>query len=107
MSKAFRDMNYSLIKLLMKNIILSKLSERPLGGYDLIKFFHKKYKVLISPGTMYSCLYAMERNNLIENDCKEEKRLYRITAKGKQSLEEFRKEKQRIMNLTEKLLMEI
>ena len=107
MSKAFRDMHYSLIKLLMKNIILSKLSERPLGGYDLIKFFHKKYKILISPGTMYSCLYSMERNNLIETDCKEEKRLYRLTAKGKQSLEEFRKEKQRIMNLTEKLLMEI
>ena len=107
MSKTIKDVHYDLIKLFMKSIILSKLSDRPIGGYDLIKFFHEKHKVLLSPGTIYSCLYSMERSNLIEVDYNEEKRIYRLTAKGKQLLEEFRKSKQAILNLTEKLLMDV
>jgi len=107
MSRTIKDIQYDLIKLFMKGIILSKLSKCPVGGYDLIKFFHEKHKVLLSPGTIYSCLYSMERSNLIEVNYSEEKRTYRLTAKGKQLLEEFRKSKQTILDLAEKLLMDV
>jgi len=49
----------------------------------------------------------MERSNLIEVNYSEEKRTYRLTAKGKRLLEEFRKSKQTILDLAEKLLMDV
>ena len=108
MDRIFRDnLYYTLVKVFMKNIILSKLNEQRMGGYELMKFFNEKYKIPISAGTIYSCLHSMERRRLIEANCNEDKRVFRLTAKGKQLLEEFRKSKRRIMNLTEKLLMDI
>ena len=107
MSRVMENTRYDLTKLFMKSIILSKLDKGPAGGYDLIKFFHEKYKVLFSAGTVYSYLYSMERSDLIEPDYSEGKKMFRLTAKGKETLEEFRKIKKAIINLTEKLLMNI
>jgi DNA-binding PadR family transcriptional regulator len=70
----------------MKNfldiIILSELRNGPFSGYDIISYIHNKYQLLISSGTIYSLLYSLERNNLVEGVWTERKRTYQLTKKG-------------------------
>lgn len=63
-------------------IILSQLMTRPLSGYDIMNYIRKKHNFLLSPGTIYSTLYAMERKGLIEGSYQGKKRLYTITKTG-------------------------
>ena len=66
-------------------IILSELGNgEHTSGYDLIHFIHEKYGVLISPGTIYSKLYSLEREGFITGCSNERKRVYEITDLGKQ-----------------------
>jgi DNA-binding PadR family transcriptional regulator len=53
-----------------------------LSGYDIISYVHSKFRLLVSSGTIYSLLYSLERNELIEGVWKERKRTYQLTEKG-------------------------
>jgi DNA-binding PadR family transcriptional regulator len=57
-----------------------------MSGYDVIKFLHRQFHMLTSPGTVYSVLYSLERQNLIEGSMTEGKRLYKLTHQGEQLL---------------------
>ena len=55
-------------------ILLTLYSQgRELGGYDIIKHLQADYGFLVSPGTVYSCLYYMERDGLLRGTPKWEK----------------------------------
>lgn len=74
----------------MDIIILKRLrTTNPLSGYDIIKYLHRKFHILPSPGTVYSILYALERQNLIEGNISQEKRLYRLTNQGEKLLNQI------------------
>jgi len=47
---------------------------------------HNKFHLLVSSGTIYSLLYSVERNNLIEGVWDERKRIYQLTEKGQQTI---------------------
>jgi len=62
-----RKMNERTIKNFMDILILAQLREGlPMSGYDFIAFIHKKFRILMSPGTVYSVLYSLERDGLIK-----------------------------------------
>ncbi len=65
----------------MDILILTKLQDTSLSGYDIIGYIHRKYGVLISPGTIYSLLYTLERRGLIEGQTYNRKRMYSLTKK--------------------------
>ena len=50
-------------------------------------FFHKCFDYMVSPGTVYSTLYLLERKGLVKanEDC--DGRTYQLTIKGKEALE--------------------
>jgi DNA-binding PadR family transcriptional regulator len=74
----------------MDIIILKHLKNNyPTSGYDVIKLLHHKFHMLPSPGTVYSILYSLERQNLIEGDASHGKRLYKLTDQGKTLLNEL------------------
>lgn len=59
-------------------------------GYGIIQRVEQLTggEIRLSPGTMYGSLSKMERDGLIEFVCEKEKRkLYRLTALGRQVLE--------------------
>jgi len=58
-----------------------------MSGYDVISFIHNKFNLLVSSGTVYSLLYSLERNGLIEGSWDERKRVYRLTEKGAKTIE--------------------
>jgi DNA-binding PadR family transcriptional regulator len=49
-------------------------------------FIHKKFRFLVSPGTIYSLLYSLERDGLIEGRWNQRKRVYTLTRKGKETI---------------------
>ncbi|MCW4005253.1 MAG: PadR family transcriptional regulator [Candidatus Bathyarchaeota archaeon] len=81
-AKIIDKMNERIIKNFLDVIILSELRNGALSGYDIISYIHNKFQLLISSGTIYSLLYSLERNSLIEGVWNERKRTYQLTTKG-------------------------
>ena len=85
--KVLKKMHERIIKNFMDIIILAELKTGPLSGYDVISFIHNKFHLLVSSGTVYSLLYSLERNGLIEGTWNERKRVYNLTEKGGKTIE--------------------
>lgn len=75
-------MNERIIKNFLDIIIMSELRNGNYSGYDIISYIHNKYQILVSSGTIYSLLYSLERNNLIQGIWSERKRTYKLTDRG-------------------------
>jgi DNA-binding PadR family transcriptional regulator len=81
-TRILRDMHERMIKNFMDVIVMTELRAGPLSGYDVISYINAKFNVLMSSGTVYSPLYSLERNGLVEGVWKERKRTYNLTDKG-------------------------
>lgn len=81
-----KRMRGRIIKDFMDVLILSELRKRPMSGYNVIEFIHNKFGLLVSSGTVYSLLYSLEREKLIEGMWNERKRVYRLTEKGEKTI---------------------
>jgi DNA-binding PadR family transcriptional regulator len=86
-ARILKKMHERVIKSFMDTIIMSELQNGPISGYDAISFIHNKFGFLASSGTIYSLLYSLERNNLVEGTWIERKRIYKLTEKGAQTIE--------------------
>jgi DNA-binding PadR family transcriptional regulator len=64
-----------------------ELQNGPISGYDVISFIHNKFGFLASSGTVYSLLYSLERNGLVEGAWIERKRVYKLIEKGGQTIQ--------------------
>ena len=79
-------MHERVIKSFMDTIIMAELQNGPISGYDVISYIHNKFGFLVSSGTVYSLLYSLERNSLVEGAWIERKRVYKLTEKGAQTI---------------------
>ncbi len=80
-------MRERVIKSFMDTIIMAELQNGPISGYDAISYIHNKFGFLVSSGTVYSLLYSLERNGLVEGTWFERKRVYKLTEKGAKTIE--------------------
>jgi DNA-binding PadR family transcriptional regulator len=68
-------------------IILKRLKEAQLSsGYDVMQHLNRRFRFLPSPGTVYSALYSLERQNLIEARTDQGKTTYKLTKRGEEHL---------------------
>ncbi len=102
--KILKRMHERIIKNFMDIIILAELRDGPLSGYDVISFIHNKFHLLVSSGTVYSLLYSLERNGLIEGTWNERKRVYKLTDKGIKTIETIMSANDKIKNFITGLL---
>jgi DNA-binding PadR family transcriptional regulator len=102
--RILKKMHERIIKNFMDIIILAELRNGPLSGYDVISFIHNKFHLLVSSGTVYSLLYSLERNGLIEGTWNERKRVYQLTDKGKKTIETILNANDKIKNFITNLL---
>ncbi len=58
-----------------------------MSGYDFVRFIHEEFGILISTATIYSDLYALEREGFIKGYESRKKRVYKIVDKGRQFIE--------------------
>ena len=85
-SFVLNSMSRRMIKNFLDVLVLAELCNRPLSGYDIIVFIHDRFRVLMSSGTVYSLLYALERDGLVMGAWSERKRVYRLTTKGNETI---------------------
>jgi len=69
----------------MDLLILLRLRKKPMSGYDVITLIFENFYFLPSSGTIYSTLYALEREGLVKGCWSGKKRLYTLTAKGEEA----------------------
>ena len=95
-ARVIKKMHERVIKTFMDTIIMSELQNGPISGYDVISYIHSKFGFLVSSGTVYSLLYSLERNGLVEGAWIERKRVYKLTERGSNTI-------QTILNSHEKI----
>jgi len=64
--QVIKEMHGRIVKNFMDILIMAELKDSPMSGYDVISFIHKKFRLLVSSGTVYSLLYSLERDGFIE-----------------------------------------
>ena len=102
--RILKKMHERIIKNFMDIIIMAELRDGPLSGYDVISYIHNKFNLLVSSGTVYSLLYSLERNGLVEGIWDERKRTYKLTEKGKKTIETMLNANDKIKGLLTNIL---
>jgi len=85
-ASVLKKMYRRLIKSFLDVLILAELRNGPMSGYDVIAFIHRKFHLLVSSGTVYSLLYSLERDGLIEGSWNQRKRVYMLTDRGEETI---------------------
>jgi len=85
-ASVLKKMYRRLIKSFLDVLILAELRNGPMSGYDVIAFIHRKFRLLVSSGTVYSLLYSLERDGLIEGSWNQRKRVYMLTDRGEETI---------------------
>lgn len=75
-------MNSHLVKTFLDIIVLTLLKKAPSHGYALIAEIHKRFDVLLSPGTLYPLLYSLEKKEFIDIKKDGRRKNYFLTKKG-------------------------
>jgi len=79
-------------------LLLSILAEGPAHGYAVIETLRQRSSGTfdLPEGTIYPALHRLEKQSLLSSDWTEEsgrrKRIYKLTAKGKQALSQRQQE---------------
>lgn len=101
-----RKMHKRIVRNFLDVSILLELKDSSLSGYDVISFVHKRFGVLLSSGTVYSCLYHLEREGLINGEWAQRKRVYKLTEKGNQRVKTLLKMQNKILALVANLFID-
>ena len=87
-NKFVKQMRRRIIKNFLDTIFLAELKRtQPQSAYALMNLVHRKFGFLISAGTVYALLYAMERKELVIGEPTENKRIYKLTQKGNETID--------------------
>jgi len=99
MGKSLKKNESRILKSFMDIAVLSILRRNEdLSGHGISKYIHKKLGILPSPGSVYSTLYALEREQLVKGVSHSRSRTYRPTSKGLAKLREV-DEMQKVFDL--------
>ena len=103
----FEELRWRFIARFLDVMILGALVRKPMSGYDFVLLTSNEFYVTISPATIYSTLYSMERKGLIEGGdqkrerCTSSRRVYTLTPKGKETLNNIVETKEEILSSLE------
>lgn len=80
-----------------RTLVLRALNERPMHGYEVIKFLENRFQGFYRPsaGTVYPALRSLHHEGLVTVRGAERRKTYHLTAKGKARLRSQRDEMRR------------
>jgi len=79
--------------------ILLELRRRSLSNNDIIDFTHRKFRILLTSDTVSSHLSTLEKDGLIEGEDSQGKTVYKLTARGTETIVELSSMKDKILGL--------
>ena len=74
------------VKAFLDLLVLALLEDKPRCGYDILATIHRRFNILLSPGTLYPLLYALEKQGFIKSQAHNRKKNYVISEKGSNTL---------------------
>lgn len=93
-----------LIREFLNVIILIEMTKREtISGYDIIDLVKLKFSEPLSPGTVYSTLYAIERKGLIYGVSDGRKTVYKLTEKGQAVMDTILGSKKMLTDICQKI----
>lgn len=104
-SEILNKMHRRIVQSFLDIVILLELKKRSISGYDLISFVHNKFDIMLSSGTVYSCLYSLEREGLVKSENTERKRVYTLTETGKETVRAFINAREKVQGLISNLFV--
>ena len=92
------------IKSVLDVVLLAETKNGSMSGYDAVRYINELFGLVLSSGTIYAHLFALERAGLITSaDCGK-KRIYELTEKGEQALEMATETTLELLNVLNQLL---
>ena len=92
---AVKEIKTRIVKNFLDIIILQELEHKSgLGGYDIMMIAHNKFGTMISSGTVYMVLYALQRKGLVNSLQDSKRTFYELTDKGLKVLDSFKESKE-------------
>ncbi len=85
-SSVKKQMPERVTKSLLDIIIMSLMVGSSMSGYDILRIIYERFKVLLSPGTIYPMISTLEVKGLVRGKQNENKRLFTLTDEGKDVL---------------------
>jgi DNA-binding PadR family transcriptional regulator len=81
----------------MRHAVLALLADEPAHGYEIKRALEQRFGTVIAPlnaGQVYVTLQRLQRDELVADDAvaqsgRPDKRVYRLTAAGRQALEDW------------------
>jgi len=104
-SEILMEMHRRVVTNFLDILILLKLRNGSSSGYDIISYIHKRFDMLISSGTVYSCLYHLERDGLIRGYCAQRKKMYVLSEKGSETAKTLLSMRDKILGLVLNIVM--
>ncbi len=99
-ARAFREIEERIVKDSLDVIILKALKEETLNGYLVNSLIQRRYNIRLSPGTIYSLLYSLEKKGLVESSLQQKPRYYKLTVRGEETLRTIAAMQNRIKAIT-------
>ena len=94
-SSAVQEIKVRIVKEFLDLIILIEFRNNEcLSGYDIGINLNHKFKLALSPGTVYATLYTMERKGLVKGETVAKKTSFSITPEGQKRLEKFKESRE-------------
>jgi DNA-binding PadR family transcriptional regulator len=99
-------MQKRIVKDFLDVVVLLELKKGvPKSGYDLVVMINRRYGMSLSSGTVYSLLYSLERDGLIEGRSTSRKRVYVLTSQGAGATDEFLDMKREVLDMLQQLFI--
>lgn len=86
----------------LKTLILKLIVNKPLSGSEIAKEIEKTYNWKPSSGSLYPMLDHIEKELLTTSTIQKNKKIYKITTKGKQELKKLQKNKDTLISYIKK-----
>ena len=100
-----RDLRKEMIKHFLDIIVMNNIKLRgPLSGYDIIETVQSEFNLMMSPGSVYSLLYCLERQGLLSGEFTDQKRVFRLTDKGEEHIKTVVQSKEEILKFARVIL---
>lgn len=85
------------VKRNLELIVVKVLEDQPQCGYGIIRYVHRTFKVLLSPGTVYPLLNSMNKGGMITSTTNNKrKRLFALTETGREQARRLFEEHMRV-----------
>jgi len=103
-SEIINQMNQRIAKSFLDVLILLELRREAMNGYAVIDHVQNKFRITVEPESAYSILNSLENDKFVKGELVQEKRVYRLTEKGEETVKTIQNLRDKILGLVLNIL---